>query len=252
MFASLTFALIVASATPQDPPAPAAPQRPAEPAVEFSVPEFANATCPIMGKPASASLFTDTEYGRIYVCCKPCIKKVRNQAEKSWKTAYPVVKPVANTECPITGKAVDAKVPAVTVQGSSISVCCSDCAPKVTASTQIALAKANDPKLVDLENRGCPITGEETDANTIAIIDGTIVRFATPKARSAAKADPKGTLEKARTLRQQELDGTLKLTPHPEPDAKPDADRADDADDADAADSANQKAKDPSKARKDS
>lgn len=229
MSTSLFLALWIAGATAQDAPRPE-PTPPPSPPTEvatLTVPEFANTTCPIMGKPASASLFTDTAYGRIYVCCKPCIKKVQKEAEKSWKTAYPVVKPAGNALCPITGKAIDAAVPAVTVQGASIAVCCTTCPPKIAESTQIALAKANDAKLVDLANRGCPITGEETDPNTIAVIDGTIVRFANPKARSAAKADPKGTLEKARALREQERAGSLKLKPHPASEATDE-----DADDA--------------------
>lgn len=220
MIAPFAFLLALVGLSPQEAPTKPAPQPQPADAVSFRVPEFANATCPIMGKPASASLFTDTEYGRIYVCCKPCIKKVRKDPEKAWKTAYPVVKPASNTDCPITGKAVDEKVPAVAIQGASIALCCTECVPKVASSSQIALAKAEDPKLVDLENRACPITGEETDANTIAIVDGTIVRFATSKARDAAKKDPKSALEKARALRQQELDGTLKLVPHPDANAE--------------------------------
>lgn len=231
MIASFAVALALVGFSLQEPATKPAPQPQPADAVSFRVPEFANATCPIMGKPASASLFTDTEFGRIYVCCKPCIKKVRKEAEKSWKTAYPVVKPAANTACPITGKGVDAKVPAVAVQGASIALCCTDCVPKVATSSQIALAKAEDPKLVDLENRACPITGEEADANTIAVIDGTIVRFATSKARDVAKKDPKAALEKARTLRQQEIDGTLKLVPHPDTDAKAAGDAKDEKDD---------------------
>ncbi|MBK6939075.1 MAG: hypothetical protein IPH13_02565 [Planctomycetes bacterium] len=231
MIASFVFAVALVGSFPQNTPTKPAPNPQPADAVSFRVPEFANATCPIMGKPASASLFTDTEFGRIYVCCKPCIKKVRKEAEKSWKTAYPVVKPATNTACPITGKDVDAKVPVVAVQGVSIALCCTDCVPKVTTSSQIALAKAEDPKLVDLENRACPITGEEADANTIAVIDGTIVRFATSKARDAAKEDAKAALEKARTLRQQEIDGTLKLVPHPDTDARAADEAKDEKDD---------------------
>ena len=55
------------------------------------VPTFPNATCPIMGKKVSLPLFVDTELGRIYVCCKPCFKKIRANVPVAHKTAYPVV-----------------------------------------------------------------------------------------------------------------------------------------------------------------
>ena len=50
--------------------------RPVEKTVtpEVTVPTWVNANCPIMAKPASAALFVDTTFGRIYVCCAGCNK----------------------------------------------------------------------------------------------------------------------------------------------------------------------------------
>ena len=236
---SALFACVAAVALAQD-PAPAKPEgdKPAaKPALV--VPDFGNATCPIMGKPVSKSLYATTERGRIYVCCKPCIKKIEKDVEKAWKTAYPVVKPAENEACPLTSKPVDARVPRVELQSAAIALCCPKCEPKAKAATQVALAKAHDAKLVDLENRACPITGEEADVDTIGVIDGSIVRFAHRKARTEAEKDPTAALAKAKTIVEQQKAGTLKIVPHPE------APRANDAEDDAPAPDANRADADP-------
>jgi hypothetical protein len=76
-------ALCAAGAQAEDPPAPGAEA----PAV--TVPTFANANCPIMGKRVSLKLFVDTPKGRIYMCCVRCTKEIRKDPDRAHAAAYP-------------------------------------------------------------------------------------------------------------------------------------------------------------------
>ena len=67
-----------------------APPPPPPAALEVTVPQFPNPTCPIMGKPISDKLWTDTDKGRIYICCKACIKKIVAAPDKAYQTLRPL------------------------------------------------------------------------------------------------------------------------------------------------------------------
>ena len=87
-FLAVVSLLFVPAFAQEKPSAP--PSAPKQPAV--SVPIFPNPSCPIMGKPISTKLFTDTEMGRIYVCCKSCFKDVLADVPIAYRTAYPTDK----------------------------------------------------------------------------------------------------------------------------------------------------------------
>jgi hypothetical protein len=169
-----------------------------------SIPIFPNASCPIMGKPVSTKLFAETEKGRIYICCKSCIKDILADVETAHRTAYPVLKKADNKACPITSKQIDQNPPTVTLQGFEIALCCDDCAAELRDESQIVLAKLNDPELVDLENETCPVTGEPTTKNSFVVIEGTIVRLSSPKFLDEICKDPAKVLSKAKQIRAQE------------------------------------------------
>ena len=59
------------------------PQEP--PSTGITVPMFPNTTCPIMGKPASTKLFAETEKGRIYICCKSCVKDILADVDTAYR-----------------------------------------------------------------------------------------------------------------------------------------------------------------------
>lgn len=164
------------------------------------VPAAPNATCPIMGKKVSLPLFVDTELGRIWVCCKPCFKKVLKDVPKAHQTAYPVVDAIANETCPVSGEAIGEHKVEVTLQQKRFSVCCQGCVATARADAQVVLAKLADPRLVDLGNDLCPITGTKATANQFVVIAGHVVRLADGKAVEAGKQDPEGTLTKAKKL----------------------------------------------------
>lgn len=162
-----------------------------------SVPTWPNATCPIMGKPVSMSLFVDTDLGRVYLCCKPCAKKVLADVPTAHKTAYPVVGPSANATCPISGEPIGTDAVTMTLQEHRFQVCCAACLPIARREAQVTLAKVT-AAVVDLGNEACPITGEPVTANAFVVIDDTVVRLSSTKVVADAAKAPAATLAKAR------------------------------------------------------
>src|SRR5204863_8542795 len=104
-------------------------------------------------------LFTDTEKGRIYVCCRPCVAKIKADPERAYAAAYPVVKKAGNTVDPLTGEAIGDKAVTITLQGYEIALAGPEDVKPARASAQIVLVKALDPKVVDVGNGTDPGTG---------------------------------------------------------------------------------------------
>ncbi len=173
---------------------------PAQEALRVDMPIAPNASCPIMGKKVSLPLFVDTELGRIWVCCKPCFKKVLADVPKAHQTAYPVVTEVKNTTCPVSGEPIGKDAVVVTLQANRFSVCCSGCVDVAKKDAQVVLAKLEEPKLVELGNDVCPVRGTPTAPNAFVVVDGHVVRLADAKAVDEVKKDPAAALAKAKKL----------------------------------------------------
>jgi hypothetical protein len=178
---------------PAPKPAPKAAPSP-RPAPVVSVPTFENKTCPIMAKPSSKALFTDTaEHGRIYVCCTPCVPKIKADQERAYAAAYPAVKKVGNTVDPLTGETLGADAATVSLQGYEVRV-----APqgvqRAQANAQIVLTKVLRPKVVDVGNRTSPISGKPVADNTFVLVDDELLRLASAAEIEEVERDP----EKAR------------------------------------------------------
>ncbi len=171
---------------------------------EVTVPVFPNATCPIMGKPASNPLFADTDRGRIYICCKKCVSKIQADVEKAHKTAYPVIQKAGNATCPVTGEKIEKDSPTVVLQGYEISVCCEDCVQEVKTNSQIALVKATDSKVTDIENEICPITEKPVTQNAFCLIGKDLIHLSSTECVEQVKKDPKKALEKAKELKAKQ------------------------------------------------
>jgi hypothetical protein len=167
---------------------------------QVEVPTFANATCPIMGKPVSMQLFVDTELGRFYVCCKPCYKKVLADVRTAHKTAYPAVEKVQNTICPVSGAAIGADAVEVTLQGHRFSVCCEGCVADARRHSQITLLKLTRPGLTDVGNDTCPVAGTPVAPNAFVLVGDALVHLATPKGSSEVAKDPAALLAKAQAI----------------------------------------------------
>lgn len=172
------------------------PQTPSALAVE--IPAFANSSCPIMGKPPSEALFTDTVAGRIYVCCKPCVPKIQADVAAAVQTAFPTAQALHNTLCPVTGDPLGADAVAVTLQGYAFEVCCSDCAEAAKRDAQTTLVHLLRPDVRDLDNPTCPIRGTPVAPNAVVIVGDELVHLADLRAVDAVLADPAAALAKAR------------------------------------------------------
>jgi hypothetical protein len=179
---------------------PLAAALPAQEPPSVEVPAAPNASCPIMGKKVSLPLFVDTELGRIWVCCKPCFKKVLANVPKAHQTAYPVVAEVKNTICPVSGEAIGKDAVVVTLQATRFSLCCGGCLDTTKKDAQVVLARLAEPKLVDLGNDVCPVRGTKTAPNAFAVVDGHVVRLADAKAVEDVKKDPAAVLAKGKQL----------------------------------------------------
>lgn len=173
---------------------------PAQDPPKVEVPTFANATCPIMGKKVSMPLFVDTELGRFYLCCKPCIKKVQADVPTAHQTAYPVVQEVKNTTCPISGEAIGEGAATVTLQGFRFQVCCAGCVEAARTHSQVTLLKITSPQVKDVGNTTCPVSGAATAANAFVRIGDSIVHLADPKLLDDVAKAPTAVLAKAEAI----------------------------------------------------
>lgn len=185
-----------ASGTDASKPAGGAAKPTEPPAV--AVPVVMNPNCPIMGKPSSALLFTDTAKGRIYLCCAPCAKKVRKDPDRAYDAAFPTSRKAGNAVCPVTGKPVDEKSPTVVLQGVEIAVATEDAKKLAPSIAQIVLAKALDPGVRDIGNVNCPITGKPAAANAYCLIGKDLVRLSAADCVEEVRKDPAGALATAR------------------------------------------------------
>lgn len=191
---ALSLALLAGSlglARAENPPAGAPAQPPAAPAAPLAVtvPLIMNTTCPIMGRPASKAMFAETAHGRVFVCCPPCIQKIAKDPERAYQAAYPVTRKAGNTVCPVTDKPLGADAVTVLLQGYEIGVCAT-CAREALAQSQIVLAKALNPKIVEIRNKTCPVTNTPVAPNTFCVIGTDLVHLSSPKAVDAVRADP--------------------------------------------------------------
>jgi hypothetical protein len=177
---------------------PPAPEKPA--AIQVEVPVFANQSCPIMGKKVSLPLFVDTELGRIYLCCKPCNKKVLADVATAHQTAYANVQTVKNTVCPVSGEAIGKDAVDVTLQGSRFKVCCGGCVDAARTHSQVTLTKVARAGAGDVGNATCPVTGKPVVANAFVLIDGAIVHLAAAALVDDVAKDPAAVLAKARAI----------------------------------------------------
>lgn len=185
-------------------PAPTAPVATAAPVV--TVPTFENATCPIMGKPSSKALFTDTDFGRIYVCCPPCVKKIQADAERAYKAAYPVLKAAGNTLDPVTGAKIGDKPVLITLQGYEIALASEDSVKLARANAQIALVKATRPDVVDLDNHTDPITGQPVTNNAFVLIDKDLVHLSAPSVVDSVRSNPEAARKAAKAIAAKEAE----------------------------------------------
>lgn len=177
---------------------PTEPKTPPEPRVE--VPTWPNATCPIMGKKVSLPLFVDTERGRFYVCCKPCFKKILANVDAAYRTAFPVVRELQISTCPVSGKPIGDAPVTMQLQGYSFRLCGEACRSTAVADAQVILARLLHANLREVGNQTCPVTDQPVQPNHFVLVDDHLIRLADAGQVAAVRKAPAAMLAKAKEL----------------------------------------------------
>ncbi len=182
-------------------PMDAQESRPVDPKVTpaVSVPTFMNPTCPIMGKATKADVFVDTDQGRVFLCCKMCVEKVKKDPAAAYAKAYPKLEKLGNTICPVSGEAIKSgEGVAVIYQGREIRVCCADCSKPVRDNGDIVLTLLTNPKVKDLKNTKDPVSDKTVMDNTFVVVGDRLIHLASKDSVDEIKKDPAKYLEKAK------------------------------------------------------
>ena len=101
--------------------------------------------------------------------------------------------------CPVTDKPLEADAVTVTLQGYEVGVC-KTCAEQATKNHQITLAKALDPKIVEIRNATCPVTNQPVATNAFCVIGNELVHLSSPKVVEDVKKDPAKFLKAANDI----------------------------------------------------
>jgi transposase-like protein len=112
--------------------------------------DLANATCPIMDKPAKPEVTGDHDGIRFHYCCEGCDKMVKKDPAAALKKLgygyIPSVVDLCNPACPMSGKAVKEGVFA-DHDGIRVRFCCPDCPKAFEKDPAATFAKLGvDPK----------------------------------------------------------------------------------------------------------
>ncbi|TAJ17065.1 MAG: hypothetical protein EPO68_09980 [Planctomycetota bacterium] len=156
-----------------------------------------------MGKPISERLYAETPKGRIYICCKGCIKDILADVDTAYRAAFPKDVVHENKRCPATGAEIGKEAVDVVLQGHQFRVRDAKAAEYARENSQVVLAKLLDPKLIDLANEVCPVAGTPVVKNAVVVIDGHLIRLSSPKVLEEIERDPAKVLAKAKLLRAQ-------------------------------------------------
>lgn len=179
--AAIVVAATSAFAVSEDAPKPVATKRPF----------YGNATCPVSGEKVDPAVFLEKEGERVYFCCKNCQGKSAADVAAAYDKAYPADKAVdaKNTSCPVMGETLEPDAKKVTVQGHTVGICCPGCDKKMRKAANHYLAMASDPKLIELKNKKCPVSGNDVNKNSTLIVDGVLIDFCCDKCVAATEKD---------------------------------------------------------------
>lgn len=173
-----------------------------------------------MGKPASKALFTDTDLGRHYVCCMPCVPKIKADPARAMAAAYPVTKKAGNTVDPVTGEAIGATPFMIWLQGYDIALASEANAKRARANAQIVLVKALNPKVVEVGNGTDPITGKPVVDNLFVLVDNDLIRLSAATSVDQVRADPEKARKAAKESAAREAEARARAATAPAPTAR--------------------------------
>ena len=159
--------------------------------------------CPVMDEPIDFTVSTATDDGPVYFCCAGCIEKyTKNPAKYEKKLAAQRValkdRPKVQVTCPVSSKAVDAKV-SIDHEGQKVFFCCKGCVGKYEADAgKYKSALANSYTY----QTKCPVMDETIDPTSFSVLptgqkiyyccDGCGEKLAKNPAKYAAKLASQG------------------------------------------------------------
>ena len=152
----------------------------------------------------SLPLFADTPQGRIYVCCKPCIRKVLADVAAAYATAYPATKDVTLEVCPVSGERIGELRETIVLQGVRFALCCAGCVDTARQHAQVVLARVHASRLVDVANETCPVDGRPVEPHAFVVVGDSIVRLSSPRHAADVARSPQALLDKARQIRARQ------------------------------------------------
>lgn len=161
----------------------------------------AQRTCPVMGKPLTAkSKYTIVEGQIYYVCCPPCIDKIKAEPKK-WQakldelyatSAGPQtpdeIKIAVQKICPVMGKPLGSmgKPIKVKIGEEELFLCCEACRTKQVDRHHWATIHNNFRRAQGT----CPIMGKPLKANAkYTVVNGNIIYVCCPPCVDKLKAD---------------------------------------------------------------
>ncbi len=205
LLASVAGAAVLAGGVGTDDPAKK--QEPREPAASkqepdaraVTIPFFGNKNCPVSGEAIDRTAVLELEGQPVYFCCKKCVAKGKDDPKAMLAKAYPADKVVdlKNTMCPVMAEPVGDATDTVTVMGRKMRLCCDGCAEDVVAHPVAMLARLENPKLVDLENKTCPISEKPAFGKFVAVYQGKMMRLCGDACVEKVRKDPEKALAAA-------------------------------------------------------
>jgi YHS domain-containing protein len=201
--ALLAVGALAAAATFQEPKKDQKPAESRPATAKVHAPFFGNEKCPISGEAVDRKFSAELDGQLVYFCCGKCKGKAaegtKENAKKLAEKAYPTDKVIdlKNENCPVMGEKVGDSKATTVVMGRKIHLCCDDCAPDVKKAPIAFLALATNPKLTDVGNTKCPISGKEVSANDVVIYKDKVVRMCCPKCADGFEKDADKSLAEA-------------------------------------------------------
>lgn len=181
----------------------------------------AQGNCPIMGKPVTAEMKSTVVNGQqIFVCCPPCIEKIKSDPEsalakiKESHAAFVATEAELHSQqhqimaqgiCPVSGEKLGSMGDPIKVRmgEQDIFLCCKGCVGKDAktehwATIQTSLMKAQGV---------CPVMNEELPADAKSIVvERRQIFVCCPPCIEKIKADPAGYIAKIDVLYAKSLD----------------------------------------------
>jgi len=189
---------------PQDKEKPAT--RPAEPEkTKVEAPFYGNEKCPVTGKNVNRAKAKEVAGQIVYFCCDQCVKATKADDKEVALKAYPADKVVdlKNTVCPLMSDAIGDSKEKATIMGRTIRMCCDTCVEDGLAMPVVTLARTLNPKIVDLENKKCPVSDHDISKTDVVIVNNTLVRLCCGDCVDAFKKEPEKMLKAAEDAKKK-------------------------------------------------